>query len=375
MIKQRFEYIDALRGWAIFGVIVAHAGSITKVVGIPGRIAAIGGSGVFLFFVISAFTIFYSLDKHSEQENKVRDFFIRRLFRIIPVYWMGIFLYTAVYGMQSRGWREGPELWHYPTHFLLVNVLHPLTSSSVVPGGWSISCEVLFYALVPFLYYRLKSTKEIVVFLFICLTIIPMISHQLDSMISPVIFGDIDRKTLDTFWMRWLPSQLACFGFGILLTKLVKMPALVEKMSDPSKNLTLIVLLSTLLLLPIPSFLLIAKHHFHSFIFMFLAFLLSIRQWKFLVNAATIFLGKISFSCYLLHFLVLKQINNLVEFYLPTLKSNPISYFAFVTILGLILTIPLAWVSYRYIETTAINAGRNLIGHLNRTRNNQTIEA
>ncbi|WP_138481941.1 acyltransferase family protein [Dyadobacter bucti] len=374
MTKQRFEYIDALRGWAIFGVIIAHAGSITKIGGILGRLAVVGSSGVYLFFVISAFTIFYSLDKHRERENKVRDFFIRRLFRIIPVYWMGIFLYTVVYGLQSRGWREGPELWHYPTHFLLVNVLHPLTSSSVVPGGWSISCEVLFYALVPFLYYRLKSTQDIIIFVFISLTIIPIISNQLDRVLSPILFGDIDKITLKTFWVRWLPSQLACFGFGILLTKLVNMPTLVEKLSDKRRNVGLIVLLSALLLLPIPGFLLIAKHHVHAFIFMCLAFLLSIRPWQLLVNSATIFLGKISFSCYLLHFLVLKQITNMVEFYLPALKSNAVLYFVFVTVLALILTVPLAWLSYKYIETTAINAGRNLIDHLNRSKRNQTIE-
>lgn len=146
MQKQRLGFVDALRGIAILLVIGAHAGVVTGLVGLAGGLANLGGYGVQLFFVVSAFTIFLTLERARARETfSIRNFFIRRLFRIVPVYWMGILLYSALYHLQSRGWTAAPFAWHFPLHILLINSLVPSAQSSVVPGGWSISCEVLFY--------------------------------------------------------------------------------------------------------------------------------------------------------------------------------------------------------------------------------------
>lgn len=111
MAVKRLAYLDALRGFAILAVIFTHAAQIADVAGPLRTLSDLGGRGVQLFFVISAFTIFLTFDKAVATESApVRNFFIRRLMRIVPVYWAGILLYTAIYGLGSRGWREGPEL-------------------------------------------------------------------------------------------------------------------------------------------------------------------------------------------------------------------------------------------------------------------------
>ena len=68
-MRKRFDYIDALRGWAIFGVVITHVGSLIGYSGIFSPLIGRGGLGVQLFFMISAFTIFYSLDNSKDKER------------------------------------------------------------------------------------------------------------------------------------------------------------------------------------------------------------------------------------------------------------------------------------------------------------------
>src|SRR5690606_14351277 len=150
------------------------------------------------------------------------DFYIRRLFRIIPIYWLGILLYTAVYGLESRGWREGPELWHFPYHIFLINIFHPLTSSSVVPGGWSISCEVMFYLMVPLLYKYFYTNKRIAWFMLISMVLLPLINLALKKYSMNSFFAGYEPGVINNFYYRWIPSQLACFGFGMILFKVYR---------------------------------------------------------------------------------------------------------------------------------------------------------
>src|SRR5215217_6252583 len=222
MSNQRLDFIDSLRGIAIIGVIITHTSSICKLSGLSRDFANIGQYGVQLFFVVSAFTIFFSLSNSDGRKFQIRDFFIKRLFRIIPVYWLGIILYTIIYGVNSRGWRDAPELWHFPVHALLLNVLWPTTSSSVVPGGWSISCEVLFYLSVPLLYTHFKSQRRILLFVTATVIVWPFINHFLQKWISPLLFSNIEPGIAKQFWYRWLPNQLGCFAFGMVLFYLFK---------------------------------------------------------------------------------------------------------------------------------------------------------
>lgn len=86
VLSNRYAYIDALRGIAIALVFVVHAGGRAGVDGVLNKVVSAGQYGVQLFFVISAFTIFLTLDRRKGREaNLVQNFFIRRLFRILPV--------------------------------------------------------------------------------------------------------------------------------------------------------------------------------------------------------------------------------------------------------------------------------------------------
>lgn len=360
--NARFEYIDGLRGFAILGVIVAHSASITQTQGFIRTIADTAGMGVQLFFVISAFTIFHMLSRHAAQEFKpIRNFFIRRLFRIVPVYWFGIYLYTAIFGLKSRGWLPGPELWHYPWHITLTNLLHPLTQSSVVPGGWSISCEVLFYLSVPLWFKWIKNLSRAYVFTLICVFVLPIITKVISKIVNPS-WVNVDPLLITLYWERFPLMSLGSFSFGILFFYLLKEENLVNFFRSKVINVWTVSIICLMLVslstvyprVPV-------QIHIYCFLFMSLALMLSAQAWEFFVNRVTVFIGRISYSAYLFHFLVLKGISELVIQSSPNIVDNQYVYFLIVLVSGIGLTFPLAWCGYRFIESPAISASKRLI--------------
>jgi len=52
---NRLDWLDALRGWAVLGVVMVHSGQAAHSTGITQQISAAGQYGVQLFFLISAF--------------------------------------------------------------------------------------------------------------------------------------------------------------------------------------------------------------------------------------------------------------------------------------------------------------------------------
>lgn len=363
---KRFEYIDALRGIAIIGVIITHVSSIVGVSGIERQLTNVMGMGVQLFFVVSAFTIFYTLSRATDNPHYNRDFFIKRLYRIIPVYWAGIILYTAVYGLDSRGWRDGPELWHYPFHIFLVNVLHPSTSSSVVPGGWSISVEVMFYMIAPLIFFRVNTTKRIIAFMLICLIVLPVFNILMKKFAGPVLFADFDPREVRNFFFRWPISQLACFGFGLVLFKIIASGKHIAYLKSHSWNKVFLVLSVVCIFgsIFLPS--IVEKHHFVSFFFMLLGLLLSVTPWALFVNKFTVFMGKISYSSYLVHFLIINQLYIFIGNNFPSVTTNIPLFFTILLILSFPITVVLAQLGYKFIETPTVRAGRNLIDRLNK---------
>lgn len=83
---KKLEHIDALRGVAILMVMLVHVSQ--KISGLSSKIILLSGygqMGVQLFFVISAYTLWLSSAKRKDEQNKLLNYFIRRVFRIAPL--------------------------------------------------------------------------------------------------------------------------------------------------------------------------------------------------------------------------------------------------------------------------------------------------
>lgn len=104
--KSYFEYLDALRCLAFLAVFYAHTGTIFLGANISNsfplniwkKFTIYGSYGVNFFFVLSGFLITYLLLKEKANFNKIsiKKFYLRRILRIWPVYFMTLLFATFI---------------------------------------------------------------------------------------------------------------------------------------------------------------------------------------------------------------------------------------------------------------------------------------
>jgi peptidoglycan/LPS O-acetylase OafA/YrhL len=120
-----------------------------------GALSSQGARGVQLFFVVSALTL--TLSWHARDDG-VAAFYVRRLFRIVPMFWLAILIFLLLLGFDPRYWAPQGIGWpHVLVTALFLHGFHPDTMSSVVPGGWTIAVEMTFYCSFPLLVWGLRS--------------------------------------------------------------------------------------------------------------------------------------------------------------------------------------------------------------------------
>lgn len=348
-MENRLDFVDALRGWAILGVIITHVGSLVSYSGRLYPVVSKAGLGVNLFFMISAFTIFLTLEHASNDKHIYVDFFIKRLIRIAPIYYLGIVIYTSMFGLNSRGWLPGPELWHYPLHILFLNLLHPQTPSSVVPGGWSISCEMLFYLMCPLLFMYITNIYRALVFCLLSIIAGALFLYFTKVYLTPKLSLIYGNTLTQLFFYRSLISQAACFSFGILLYYSLKNVEINKLLKEKIFNSSLLIVAFTILCLA-SAFRSVA-HYVATLSFFLIALAMSARFNFALQNKAIIFLGRISFSVYILHFAFIHIVKNLFgtdNFYILSLA----------TVLAVIFP---AYLSFKFIEQKSSQLAKNII--------------
>ena len=93
----RFEFVDALRGLAALAVVLPHALGLlsfqrdSSLTSLFLRLAEYGRAGVEVFFVISGFAIAYSMRASGVDEDfSLGRFMLRRAVRLDPPYWVGL---------------------------------------------------------------------------------------------------------------------------------------------------------------------------------------------------------------------------------------------------------------------------------------------
>lgn len=157
---RRDAFIDQCRGIAILMVITIHAGqSVAGLARWTTSITELGQLGVQLFFVVSAYTLCESASRRWFHEGWVSGFFVRRWFRIAPLYYLAIALYFTVSAGMARQGNTAIEAYSLATvaaNFALVHGFIPAANNSIVPGGWSIGTEMAFYLTFPPLFWSLS---------------------------------------------------------------------------------------------------------------------------------------------------------------------------------------------------------------------------
>lgn len=333
--KERLAYIDALRGFAILGVIVYHC-FLWTMAALPGlrpilkQVANQGGNGVQLFFVVSAFTLSLSIQASRERGRfSLPAFFRNRFFRIVPLYWLAIAWYLAE--NRFRGGEPIPWLQVF-AGATFANGWVPGWMNAPVSGGWSIMMEVCFYLALPFLSAFIKDLKRAALLILACLAlqILVLASRTWMTPSAPSL------PWTESLWFL-MPAQAVVFALGLLLFRLrMREPASIPANPNPANasagpaslpaasgtgsSLFFIVSGGTLIAaLLAKADLLFPPLFLFSVAYVLIALGLARRPWSALCNPVTRAVGKASYSAYLCHFALL---DGGMAFLLPPLQRT-----------------------------------------------------
>ena len=147
--RARLEALDALRGTAALAVVMYHFLSrgpeLYPELGTRAEWVQFGQYGVHLFFVISGFVIFMTL-----QRATVRSFAVSRFIRLYPIYWVCIALTSTVVAIWGLPGREVSPL----ETLINLTMLQQYLGVPAVDGAyWTLAAELGFYVQVGILFF------------------------------------------------------------------------------------------------------------------------------------------------------------------------------------------------------------------------------
>jgi len=161
--------LDIVRFFAFLMVFVHHAiphepafwmklGIAEPIARVIGGIGSMGAFGVDVFFALSAYLITELLLREKQQcgEVDVRAFYLRRILRIWPLYFVFLAFAAALHWIipgQQIGWRAGMAFTFLAGNWWIVFQGFP---SSIIFPLWSISIEEQFYQTWPAIVRRIS---------------------------------------------------------------------------------------------------------------------------------------------------------------------------------------------------------------------------
>lgn len=305
MVNEKYNWVNALRGYAVLLVLLIHTSQQFIVSKYILNICKNGDLGVSLFFILSSFTLFNSYSKRKIVEGKYvnNNFFIRRFFRIAPYYYIAGFIYVMYHFFIKN---ELVNVKSLIANYFFINGLYLPNINDIPPGGWSISAEMLFYLLIPILFNYINSLKKAIVLFLMTMVLSILINHYFLSYTTDLL-GLIFRSMNQWTFYFWLPNQLPVFILGIVLFYIYKHVVFSFRSGQ-------MLLISSILLFFVFCFhefkvdypyYFIKREYVYGLIFVCFSIGVYTTNNKLIINRVVQKIGIVSFSMYLNHFLVL----------------------------------------------------------------------
>jgi len=228
---MRLAGIDILRGYAVTTVIIYHFYVLLDLSTVASfhYIHALGQLGVSLFFIISGYLIYRSIEHNITQKGiatGIKYYTLHRLLRILPAYYFNLIIviilaYFIFHTME--GWSFTFILKQIITHLTFTSfLLYQDTGFDINGVYWTLSIEMLWYILAPFLFLYSKTNKTLLI-LFV-LSVIYLICIDLGWM---AWLFHLDKHMPNYIGMLYfysfqLPGQLVYFITGIFIYKNIK---------------------------------------------------------------------------------------------------------------------------------------------------------
>jgi peptidoglycan/LPS O-acetylase OafA/YrhL len=374
--RPHFVELDALRGIAVLGVAMAHLALNWAQTGLHlpvplfrvdvlDFLQLFGFFQVPLFFMLSGYLLTWTEEERRKRRGgaySVLNYAKRRALRLVPAYYVAIAV-VVLLGPAA------PTLKEVAVH---MTFLHGFFTTRAIELGpfWTLTPEIAFYALLPLLVLKLRTfSQRVTIFGLLLLVSIITRLMMVDALgLRPAlgVFG----KHLATYPTTWLYLCVA----GVLFRMMV------ERFADPdsASSTRRLSVASALTVIPLALLLVFTLLVFPYLGMKPLAIALSpvamiVEALAILVFVSAVlgspilkpvlrwgplgFVGKISYSLYLLHGLVLFAVLTYVVMPVVALwvaKQGPLTMWAtFVAyaFVGLGVSGALAYLSFRYVES------------------------
>lgn len=351
---QRLDYIDSVRGIAALVVVAYHWIGHVTVSAYPiwdeGTSQVLhsffnGPAAVSVFFVISGLVLSLRYFQQPDKPIHYREFIIKRLFRLYPAYWVAL---TAMFLYMHRdfSFHVLEEILKFLTEASLIRDYSPLYGA-----GWTLNVEMAASMLMPVLILVARHDRQwffILVLFSVLLNKFYLVHvfHFLLGMWIALYFEQIQAGVYRSHWAwRWRYALLVpaffCFSGRFLFA---------EMTSDKSWELFLtITAFNWDQLAAVPSALL-------------LVWVIGSARWQRLLSAdPLVFLGKISYGVYLMHWwAVLQLLGPNIDFFRQGLGASDAAAWAVEGLCALALTILTATALHYWVEIPMIRKGREM---------------
>lgn len=366
----RVPQLDGLRGVAILLVISLHylndseRGAFGSFLYRFGCAFRLGWSGVDLFFVLSGFLIGGILLDARRAENYFSAFYVRRFFRIIPLFYAWLSLFTVVslfFGSFLSRYLPvlSADFRLLPIYFLFLQNYFVLSHSSLawywLAPAWSLGVEEQFYLISPPL-VRFVSISRLKTVLFATLGLAPLLRTAL-LLLWPA------GRAYAAVWMPFRADSLAIGMFAALLWR----EGSIQSWYAAHRTAFYVILAFLSSGFPVftkwlfaPDAFWMASLGFSWLAFLYVGLLLwclleprglwsRFLQWSFLRE-----MGRLSYCIYLIHLLILGLWHALLRHQPPSIATPAAASISF---LAFLLTLLLAKLSWHFFEHPLIHRG------------------
>jgi len=364
MESENFKPIEGLRAYLAFWVAIGHGLQLSGYLSLPTPFSMLldGWAPVAVFMIVSGFVITHLL---STRKERYGYYITRRFFRLYPAFVFASVIGYFVMGMWSEttaaapwrtavgwDWYNGyvhsitnqtyhntlPHLIAHATmlHSAIPYEILPLAAATFLPAAWSISLEWQFYLVAPLLIHATRN----------------FYAMSASILVFGIGYWATSRGYLGSYQLNaFLPAAIFYFIVGIASRLNF------EKLRQ-ARNPIKLVAIAVMVVLAVTSSApepLVVWFVFYSL----MTFLTHESGLSKLFNSVFSsdyprFLGTISYSLYLLH----RPMQVVLGFAAVSLfeMSRPAMFF--VQILAVLLALPVAYLSFEFIERPGIAFGK-----------------
>ncbi|WP_157813447.1 acyltransferase family protein [Pseudoalteromonas spongiae] len=352
---NNYKYVEIesfraiLAWWVVFSHVLGTAGFNYSNLVYPFNVLRNGSLAVNGFMIVSGFVIAHLIVTKKEAYI---PYITRRFLRLFPLFMFvslaSVFIYKTL-GVKSSSasydtWGINLLLNATMLHGMIPDQVMKDASRALINPGWSISLEWQFYLLAPLFF--LKSKRGIMFLLLIAFSFL-------------VTGGYLNRKSLD---LNYPHASLLIFSIHYFMIGIFS-----YYLHEHLKNISLKIGIIESLLLTFLIFAVTRDYAISIWCLFFSIFLIGKcdTKSKFMTSKYLVSLGRVSYSTYLIHYVVISVLALELRGYF---QKSSYELLISLMITTIVITVPVSFLLYKYVELPFIKLGKNYFKELEKRK-------